>query len=64
MGLIVAIFAPDNLAQWPAMDPANPDYQKDIAWFLEAGATEANESRDHGDSHASMAMPLAGRCAP
>ena len=64
MGLIVAIFAPDRVAQWPAVDTANSDYQKDLAWFLEAGATEANEAHDHGESHVSTAMHPAGRCAP
>jgi hypothetical protein len=31
MAHIVALFLPDNVARWPAIDPRNPDYQLDLA---------------------------------
>jgi hypothetical protein len=34
MGMMVGLFAPDDAATWPAIDPANLDYQKDLADIL------------------------------
>jgi hypothetical protein len=34
MGLLVGLFAPDDPSAWPAIDPRDADYQKDIADIL------------------------------
>jgi hypothetical protein len=31
MGHISAVFAPDDLRRWPAIDPSDPDFRKDVA---------------------------------
>ncbi|MGH7526574.1 MAG: hypothetical protein ACREMX_07700 [Gemmatimonadales bacterium] len=31
MASMVGLFAPDDMSQWPAIDPASPDYQRDMA---------------------------------
>ena len=61
MGLLVAIFAPDDISTWPAVDVTNAAYQKDIAWFLEAGSAEANETHEHG-SEVAVAASSTKRC--
>jgi hypothetical protein len=38
MGLMVGLFAPDDPSRWPAIDGADPDYQKDIADILGTAA--------------------------
>jgi hypothetical protein len=38
MGMMVGLFAPDEAADWPAIDPANPDYQKDLIDILGPGS--------------------------
>jgi len=46
MAHITGIFAPDNPADWPAIDESDPQYQRDLA-ALEAQGTE--DSMDHMD---------------
>ncbi len=31
MASMVGLFAPDDMSQWPAIDPASPDYKRDMA---------------------------------
>lgn len=47
MASIVGIFAPDNLAGWPKMDPADPTIQRDLASLDERG--QPMEDMDHMD---------------
>jgi hypothetical protein len=48
MGLLVGLFAPDDPSAWPAIDPRDADYQKDIADILGPAAGGPGEmSHDH-----------------
>lgn len=48
MAHIVGIFSPDNLEDWPEIDPRNPVYQRDLAALQERGG--GGEEHDH-DAH-------------
>ena len=50
MGMMVGLFAPDEDATWPAIDPANPDYQKDLVDILGPGSTTGGMGGKH-DEH-------------
>ncbi|HET8633448.1 MAG TPA: hypothetical protein VFL88_04820 [Gemmatimonadales bacterium] len=48
MAHMVGLFVPDDLAAWPTIDPANADYQRDLASLNErGGAGELHESMGH-----------------
>ncbi|HKU59586.1 MAG TPA: hypothetical protein VJQ44_00120 [Gemmatimonadales bacterium] len=51
MAHMSGIFAPDDMSKWPAIDPRNPDYQRDMASLEVRGTDEpASEAhREHGD---------------
>jgi hypothetical protein len=44
MGLLVGVFAPDNVSQWPAVDVTDAGYRTDLAWLLEVGDSSIDES--------------------
>jgi hypothetical protein len=41
MAHMSGIFAPDDMRKWPAIDPANPDYQRDLVSLQVRGNGEA-----------------------
>ena len=47
MAHMVGLFAPDDMGKWPAIDPSNPDYQRDLASLQVRGRRPAAE---HGHS--------------
>jgi len=52
MAHMSGIFTPDDMRKWPAIDPSNPDYQRDLA-SLQVRGTEAAQGHhgghmDHG----------------
>jgi hypothetical protein len=47
MGLLVGVFAPDDPAAWPAIDPRDADYQKDLADILGPAAGGPGETSHH-----------------
>jgi hypothetical protein len=47
MAHMVGLFAPDNLAKWPAIDPADATYQKDLASLRGRGQSENMEGHHH-----------------
>ncbi|MDB4891470.1 MAG: exported protein of unknown function [Gemmatimonadetes bacterium] len=44
MGLLVGVFVPENVSEWPVVDATDSSYQKDLAWLLEYGDPGADES--------------------
>jgi hypothetical protein len=52
MAHISGIFAPDDMSKWPAIDPHNPDYRRDLASLQVRGEGEARAD-GHGmqESH-------------
>lgn len=58
MGHINGAFSPTDMAQWPALDPSDPEVQKDLA----ALPTSRSEMRmTGGHSHESHAAPASAR---
>jgi hypothetical protein len=57
MGILVGVFAPDDVAQWPVVDVTNASYKTDLAWLLEFGDPGADQShhRTNQDSGAHTA---------
>jgi hypothetical protein len=53
MAHITGIIAPDDLSQWPRIDAADPEYQRDMASLLAMGA-QAHHHMDgeEEESHA------------
>jgi hypothetical protein len=47
MGLLAGAFAPDDLTEWPALDPGNPDIEADIAMLEKIGKPSGMEGMDH-----------------
>ncbi|MCJ7755839.1 MAG: hypothetical protein MUP13_14860 [Thermoanaerobaculales bacterium] len=47
MGLLAGAFAPDNLAEWPALDPNNPDIIADIEMLEKIGKPSEMKGMDH-----------------
>jgi hypothetical protein len=47
MAHISGIFAPDDMSKWPAIDPADPDYQRDLASLETMGTDADNAGHDH-----------------
>lgn len=50
---IVYLFAPNNLADWPKVDPENPDWIKDMAW-LDSRGENYQDGMDGMDPHMDM----------
>jgi hypothetical protein len=46
MAHIVGLFVPDDMSQWPKIDPRDPTYQRDMASLQVRGETA--EAMDHG----------------
>ena len=42
---MVGLFAPDDPARWPAIDPNDPDYRKDLADILGSAVEGVTEAR-------------------
>jgi hypothetical protein len=51
MAHITGIFSPDNPADWPAIDEADPQYQIDLASLESQGSDEGMEHMDHDMEH-------------
>lgn len=47
MGLLAGAFAPDDMAEWPALDPGNPDVIADIEMLERIGKPSGMEGMDH-----------------
>lgn len=45
MGSIVGIFAPDDLSRWPAIDPEDPGYKRDLRFLARRGGAMRREAR-------------------
>lgn len=50
MAHIVGMFAPDDLSQWPALDPDDPDLQQDLA-VLRGEVSRGGGGGGHGHHH-------------
>lgn len=48
MAHMSGIFAPDDMSKWPAIDPDNPDYQRDLASLEVGGTGKAEPDHAHG----------------
>jgi hypothetical protein len=55
MAHMSGIFSPDDMSKWPAIDPANPDYQRDLASLQVRGTGEAAAHGGH-DMHGGQDM--------
>ncbi len=44
---LALMFAPDRLADWPRLDPANPDTQKDLAFLAARGSAREDGEHEH-----------------
>jgi hypothetical protein len=56
MAHMSGIFSPDDMSRWPAIDPGNPDYQRDLASLQVRGTGEAaarHGGHDMNDMHGS-----------
>lgn len=65
MGVLVAVFAPDDMTRWPAVDTTDASYLKDLAWLNEANGGDAGEAHHHGTEAPAVAdspSPAAGSC--
>jgi hypothetical protein len=57
MAHMSGLFAPDDMDKWPAIDEANPDYQRDLASLQARGTAAAQgggqgeHQGSHGDQH-------------
>jgi len=47
MAHMSGIFAPDDMTKWPAIDPHNPDYQRDMM-SLQVRGTDEDPAEAHG----------------
>ena len=66
MGLLVGVFAPENVSQWPVVDVTDAAYRTDLAWLLEVGDPGVDESHhpvvsdsvvSHAEHGSSRAIP-------
>lgn len=48
MGLLVAVFAPDDMTGWPVVDTTDAGYRKDVAWLMDTSGGDAGEPHRHG----------------
>jgi hypothetical protein len=56
MASMVGLFVPDDMKRWPAIDPRDPIYQRDIASLQVRGATSGSRTEGHhrgGSAHQS-----------
>ncbi len=56
MASMVGLFVPDDIKRWPAIDPRDPIYQRDIASLQVRGATSGSRTEGHhrgGSAHQS-----------
>jgi len=52
MASMVGLFVPDDLSKWPAIEPAHPDYRRDMASLRVRGdATHGARGAGHGAHH-------------
>ena len=52
MAHMAGLFVPDDMSKWPRIDPANPEYQRDLAALQVRGHGQAaGQHAGHGDSH-------------
>ncbi len=51
MAHMVGLFVPDDMAKWPAINPADPTYQRDLASLQVRGANGQMEGMHHGADH-------------
>jgi hypothetical protein len=57
MAHMSGIFTPDDMSKWPAIDPSNPDYQRDLASLQVRGTGEAAAEHPAGhDMHGGHEM--------
>ena len=62
MAHMVGLFVPDDMSKWPAINPADPTYQRDLASLQVRGSNGEmkgmHHGADHGDDggHAEMQM--------
>jgi hypothetical protein len=61
MAHMVGLFVPDDLKQWPAIDPHDPTFQRDLASLQQRGAS-APSGMHHGHS-AGSGSPTSGHQA-
>lgn len=48
MAHMVGLFVPDNMSRWPTIDPADPDYQRDLASLQVTVTAAQTASHEHG----------------
>jgi hypothetical protein len=48
---MVGLFVPDDMSKWPAIDPSDPTYQRDLASLQVRGAGGEMEGMHHGADH-------------
>jgi hypothetical protein len=59
MAHMVGLFVPDDMAKWPAIEPSDPTYQKDLASLQVRGTGGQMEGMHHG-GHGDMPMDHTG----
>jgi hypothetical protein len=47
---IILLYAVDDIRQWPALDPDDPDFRRDIDW-MEQRSGVGEEGMEHEHSH-------------
>jgi hypothetical protein len=52
MASMVGLFVPDDMKRWPAIDPRDPTYRRDLASLDVRGAPGKAGMHDHGGGHA------------
>lgn len=51
MGIMALLYRPDDLADWPKVDPADPDLQVDLTWLETMGIPKSDQPADGHDKH-------------
>ena len=51
MAHMVGLFVPDDMSKWPAIDPADPTYQRDLASLQVRGTSGEMKGMHHGADH-------------
>ena len=59
MAHMVGLFVPDDMAMWPAIEPSDPTYQRDLASLQVRGTGGQMEGMHHG-GHGDMPMDHGG----
>jgi hypothetical protein len=47
MGLLVAVFVPDDMRLWPAVDTTDASYRRDLAWLMDTNGGDGGEAHRH-----------------